>query len=406
MLRSTRATFCAYRAWAAGVREEWTVKHKKNNPFFMGMDKRYWEAIPEMPEGCHVMDVAGMFQDDDGFRKVNDMLKSIREDTGVDVRMYLLGDVGSYVTKDLAKRLGSHRNANDAYENTLTIVVSRKNGTLDTYPGCGVSLIFNPYWLHKQFKAIFKVYFKGREWDVKLTEYAEEISKTITNNRTYVQRSGRPVFPFLFKYWWAILAALAITFIKTKEYVEYWRYWDKRWCPDCRKFMEGFEDKERLLENLTLGQKKEVELDCVQYALWACPTDGCSKTFVEEVKWNSLRNDCLICVKCRHRTSWGRRVVGAIPDTDNQGEAINMRTCRFCGFEEAWLSLIPANMGRNNDPEHDRQTVGTYGSAWERTFRSSFLGKFVFPGEGSPAAEIRKGGVGELSDKTNTYFHK
>eukprot|EP01064_Diplonema_japonicum_P034566 TRINITY_DN7200_c0_g2_i2.p1 TRINITY_DN7200_c0_g2~~TRINITY_DN7200_c0_g2_i2.p1 ORF type:complete len:407 (+),score=67.82 TRINITY_DN7200_c0_g2_i2:490-1710(+) len=406
MLSQTRMARCAFRQWAAVVREDWRKSHGKNNPLFNDLKVKYWETIPAMPEGCHVMDIAGVFQEDAGFKDLNEKLQNIKNDTGVDVRMYLLGDAGSHVTKELSRNLGIHLSKSTKHHNTITIVMSRKNGTLDTYPGAGVAHIVNRYWVDRQFKKIFKVYFKGREWDVKLLEYAGAIDATTRNNKRFILTTGPPILPFLYKYWHAILISLILFYIKASEYLEYYKYWDVRWCSDCKIFMEGHPDDEMLWNNLTLGQKKEVELDCVKYALWKCPTVDCENCFVEEVKWNSLRNDCLICIKCRHRTSWGRRVVGATPDEHNTGEAINMRTCKFCGFEEAWLSLIPANLGSGVTPDHDRQTVGSYGGKWEQVLHTSFLGKFIFPGAGSPAAEIRRGGVGELSDKTTTYYHK
>eukprot|EP01061_Rhynchopus_euleeides_P019816 TRINITY_DN32515_c0_g1_i1.p1 TRINITY_DN32515_c0_g1~~TRINITY_DN32515_c0_g1_i1.p1 ORF type:complete len:490 (+),score=134.06 TRINITY_DN32515_c0_g1_i1:34-1470(+) len=386
------------------LNREWEKKHMTKHPLHQPGHVKYWERIPHPPQGSHVLDLGGLIQDVTVFKNINDTCKRIESDFNVKVYVLLAGDIGSFTSPHLAKRMGAYWNklrsdsGEDPYENFVLVFASRKSGTMHTYVGRGVSLVFHPVWIHFAFRKIFKVYFRGREWDTKILEYVELFQAELKARKSRVQTQGWPALIFLYNYWWALLGTLVLTTLVLLDYAEYYRYWDARFCTKCQKFMEGHDDPAQLWSNMTLGQRKETDLDCVRYALWQCPTEDCETAFVEEVKWNSMRLDCLICKKCHHRCSKGERVVANAPDGDNFGEVLHVRSCKFCGFQEAWTSLIRAS-NSGGDSSHDRQSAGNYGSSTWLRFRFSALGRIMLGDIPSGELELRKGNAGVISSK-------
>ncbi|KAJ9448084.1 hypothetical protein DIPPA_00336 [Diplonema papillatum] len=342
------ADFAEIRKFNRDLKEKWTVNHSRESPFFRSASTKYWELIPKPPAGSLVLDPAGILQEEDKFRELNDTLLRIQKETGVTVFCLLFGNIGSFTTGGLARKVSAHWSTEDPSGNMVFIVVSRLSGEQHTRALPGAWFCLHPLWMHQHFKKTFKVYFKGKEWDDQLIEYAHDMEEQLKWGKQVglIREKGR-VLPLVFEYWYVVLAALAALVFACVQFIEYYHYWSLRYCHACGKFLEGIEDPKLLYSKMSLGQRKETDLDCVRYALWKCPNESCPEdtSFVEEVKWNSLRNECLICMKCHHRCSHGRRVIGATPDFNNYGEAVNVRTCAFCGYEEAWLSMIPANFG-------------------------------------------------------------
>ena len=338
--------------WGSDLAKEWGKNHAQKHPLYQNHAARYWELFPQAKDGWYVLDFAGVITDVEKFAKLNDICRGIEEKHKVKVVFMLMGELGSQTSPHLARTLGSYwtrlrkESGEDPYENFVFVFASRKDGTLHTYVGKGVRLIFNPVWVQLAFNRIFKVYFRGREWDQKMLEYAEAFDASLKARPKWVQHSGKVAWlPLALDYWWAIVPSVVLLVLFLLDYREFYHYWDERYCTKCQVFMQGYDDPKLLREKCSLGQRKEMDLDCVKYALWKCPTEDCDTSFVETVKWNSLRLECLICQKCHFKCSKGERVVANIPDADNFGEALNVRTCKFCGFQEAWSSVMRAASG-------------------------------------------------------------
>ena len=394
---------------------EWTRNSSLRHPLYLSPRSRYWENMPEGVEGCHVVDMARMVENPHTFVGINDACKQLQAKHGVHVEVLMLGDSGSFTAHMLASAVGRHRMLKrldvDPYQNIVMVVCCRKAGTMSTYVGRGLKHVIDPLFLHRSFNEIFKVYFRGRDWDVKVAEYVTAISGQVERRQRWVARSGPVFIPPLTEYWWAVLFVLSVAMMLLADAWDAYKYWGIRYCDGCKEYMVVFDDDDMLWRRLTLGQRKEVELDCVKYKLWKCPAETCETHYVEEVKWNSLRVDCLICQSCKHRTSHGKRTIATVPDDDNYGEAINLRECKFCGFTEAWTTMMSSNFGeyvstttqhtharthlslhthRGHKADHDRPLQGDYGSDFFITFRMSTLARFFFGGMGAPEVELRK----------------
>eukprot|EP01063_Lacrimia_lanifica_P021097 TRINITY_DN28348_c0_g1_i1.p1 TRINITY_DN28348_c0_g1~~TRINITY_DN28348_c0_g1_i1.p1 ORF type:complete len:462 (+),score=180.08 TRINITY_DN28348_c0_g1_i1:61-1446(+) len=410
----------AYRKWGREVKEEWLSRNCSKNPLLATHQVRWWQQIPAMQEGCHVLDIAGLCRDGMKLAEINTLCREIEAETGVVVRLHLYGDIWSHTTNTLARKVGDYEMSllDDPHENYVLIVASRKEGTLHTHVGKGVWHVLHPWWLRQEFNRLFKDEgFVMQEWDHRLQSYVFDMKEQLVARKGFVRSDrGRkkafPLYKFLHANFIFILLGLGAVYLVIEECLAYRAYWALRYCPTRQEYMVAHHDPLLMRAAMTPLQRKEYSNNCVVFRLWMCPSDVNAteaadgtpgSTYVEEVKWNSLRDDCLKCMKCGCRCSRGRREVAKTPDGDNFGEALNIRECMFCGYTEAWTSMMSANKQGSDHPDHSRPLSGNYGSGLWITFKMSYLGRMLYGADGAPAAELRKDGAGELAHKNMSY---
>eukprot|EP01062_Namystynia_karyoxenos_P006024 TRINITY_DN12105_c0_g1_i1.p1 TRINITY_DN12105_c0_g1~~TRINITY_DN12105_c0_g1_i1.p1 ORF type:complete len:450 (+),score=131.30 TRINITY_DN12105_c0_g1_i1:73-1422(+) len=393
--------------FSAQLRQAWRGKRGHANPLYSQL--MWWQGVPKPPGGSLVLDVAGMFTAEE-FAEADALLRELRDKHGITVYLVAFGDGGPRNADMTGAKLLRHWFPPQEYpaQAVGVITVCRMQAQADIRVGPGLLLAFGPLWRRSALRKCFQVRFRNVDWSVKVLEFVRVAHSRGLERAAWVQtgEKGPFILVHLADYWFVWAFALLGAFMGATAFADYRRYWWKeRWCPSCAAYMEPEDDPSLLHAHLTEGQRREVELRCVEYQLWLCPNaeKGCASHFVEETKWCSLRLDCLRCQKCHHRTSHGRRVIGAAPDVDNFGEAVNIRTCKFCGFEEAWASVMQANYNGWNDPEHERPLVSDYGSSWWLMLRMSYVGKFLFPGENSGIAQLTKDGAGHVPTRDGGY---
>ena len=398
-LRSSR--WCSnsveeFMKYSKEVRSGWARNHGRNDPFTSATT---WKSIPSHPEGCHLLDISGTISDKNMYKEINDKLLNIKKETGVEVLVYMFGDMQSRLPVELTKRLGHYYLENNTkYENGnfIIIMTSRSTGAVGMYAAPAVKHIIHPLWLRNTHKKLNT----NTQWNTKMNPYISTLHDRLIAKKGII--FNNKLIVSVYDYWWALLLGAAVLIKGISFLYQYWSYWGERYCSVHGQYLLGDDNPKIVYEHLTDGQKAEVDSDCVTYAVWRCPSENCTTDKVDEVHWNYLRNDCLICLKCRHRTSQAARIISTRPDEDNFGEALNHRTCRFCKYEEAWLTMMPANYGGWKDPEHDKDLQGNYGSQWWIKFKMSILGHLLM-GSSGPQGEVRRGGVGMLSNKDGVY---